>query len=115
MREFTKIMKAFSDPNRVKIIAMLNEKSMCVCELRAALELSQPAVSSHLKVLDEAGLVRSEKDGLWVNYHLTPPPLANGRKLLEQLLEAFSREPEIRKILTMLPTIHRECISRKQP
>ena len=43
---------------------------MCVCELQAALGIAQPTVSSHLKVLEEAGLVESAKEGQWVNYSL---------------------------------------------
>ena len=70
MKAFTKVMKALSDPNRVKMIKLLQQKTMCVCELQAALKLAQPTVSKHLKILEEAGLVEYEKDGLWVNYFL---------------------------------------------
>ena len=71
MKSFVKVMKALSDPNRVKIIKLLQQKSMCVCELQAALKLAQPTVSKHLKILEEAGLVDYRKEGLWVNYFLT--------------------------------------------
>ena len=54
METFVKVMKALSDPNRVKIIKMLQQKSMCVCEIRGALDISQPSVSKHLKFLEEA-------------------------------------------------------------
>ena len=70
MKEFVKVMKALSDPNRVKILKMLQHKTMCVCELQGALGVSQPTVSKHLKILEDAGFVTSFKDGLWVNYHL---------------------------------------------
>ena len=71
MKSFIKVMKALSDPNRVKIVKLLQHKMMCVCELQGALGISQPTVSKHLKVLDEADLVGYEKEGLWVNYYLT--------------------------------------------
>jgi len=67
MKDFIKVMKALSDPNRVKILKMLQHKVMCVCELTAALNLAQPTVSSHLKLLEEAGLAHSRREGLWVN------------------------------------------------
>ena len=70
MKAFIKVMKALSDPNRVKIIKLLQLKFMCVCELQGALNLAQPTVSKHLKILEEAGLVNFKKDGLWVNYYL---------------------------------------------
>ncbi len=71
MKRFTEVMKALSDPNRVKIVKILQHRSMCVCELREALQVSQPTVSKHLKILERAGLVDYKKDGLWVDYFLT--------------------------------------------
>ena len=65
MKAFVKVMKALSDPNRVKIVKLLQQKVMCVCELQGALGISQPSVSKHLKILEEAGLVDYQKDGLW--------------------------------------------------
>ena len=70
MRKFIKVMKALSDPNRVKMIKLLEHKVLCVCELQAALGLAQSTVSKHLKILEEAGLITYHKEGLWVNYSL---------------------------------------------
>ncbi len=114
MEEFIKIMKALSDPNRVKIIKMLQAKSMCVCELQAALGIAQPTVSNHLKVLEEARMVAHEKDGLWVNYHATDgassPYCAT---LLGNLKHWLQEDPEIAGLLSGLPSIRREDICRK--
>lgn len=71
MKKFIAVTRALSDPNRVKIVKMLQHKMMCVCEIQAALQIAQPTVSKHLKVLENAGLVTFQKDGVWVNYHLT--------------------------------------------
>ncbi|MBU0728347.1 MAG: metalloregulator ArsR/SmtB family transcription factor [Proteobacteria bacterium] len=70
MKAFIRVMKALSDPNRVKIIKMLEGKELCVCEITAVLGLAQSTVSKHLKVLEDAELVDSSKDGAWVNYRL---------------------------------------------
>jgi ArsR family transcriptional regulator len=114
MKDFLKVMKAFSDPNRVKIVKMLACKEMCVCELRCALQLAQPTVSSHLKLLEEAGVVRSRKDGLWVNYHLAPEPANPYAGALLANLEAWlNQDSEIRRLLEQLPTIRREEICKK--
>jgi len=61
MKGFIKVTKALSDPNRVKMVKMLQKKEMCVCEIQAALEIAQPTVSKHLKILEEAGLVEYQK------------------------------------------------------
>ena len=63
MKEFIKVMKALSDPSRVKIIKMLQQRMLCVCEIQAALGLAQSTTSKHLKLLENAGRVLSSRDG----------------------------------------------------
>lgn len=114
MKEFIKVMKALSDPNRVKLLKMLQHKVMCVCEIREALGVAQPTVSKHLKVLEKAGLVAYNKDGLWVNYHLTDgasSPYA--ASLLGNLKHWLEETPEISALVTRLPMIRREEVCRR--
>ncbi len=114
MRTFIKVMKSLSDPNRVKLLKMLQHKSMCVCEMQAALQVSQPTVSKHLKLLEDAGLVGSKKDGLWVNYHITEgssSPYA--ASVLGNLRHWLEDDPQIAELVERLPTIRREDICRK--
>ena len=114
MKPFIKVMKALSDPNRVKIIKMLQHKTMCVCEMREALQVSQPSVSKSLKILEDAGLVEFSKDGLWVNYRLSDggrsPYVAS---LLGNLRHWLEDEQEIEELVRRLPAIRREEICRK--
>src|SRR5210317_1190579 len=96
MKKFIKVMKALSDPNRVKIVKLLQHKVMCVCEIQAALGLAQSTVSKHLKILEEAGLTTHFKDGLWVNYSLadgTDSPYASN--LLGGLRHWLDDAPEL--------------------
>jgi ArsR family transcriptional regulator, arsenate/arsenite/antimonite-responsive transcriptional repressor len=113
MKHFIRVMKALSDPNRVKVVKMLQHKQMCVCEIRAALGLAQPTVSKHLKTLEDAGLVLSQKDGLWVNYSLSGGGNPYAEALLGNLKHWFQDEPDIDRIVKMLPVIRREEICRK--
>ncbi|GKT07790.1 helix-turn-helix transcriptional regulator [Desulforhabdus sp. TSK] len=69
MQEFVKVMKAFSEPNRVKIVKLLQHRSMCVEELQSILGIAQPTVSNHLKVLSFAGLLACSRKGFWVYYY----------------------------------------------
>ena len=114
MKDFIKVMKALSDPNRVKIVKMLQHKMMCVCEMKEALHISQPSVSKHLKILEDAGLVDYSKDGLWVNYHLTDggksPYVAS---LLGNLRHWLEHDPHIEDLIRKLPNIRREEVCRK--
>jgi ArsR family transcriptional regulator len=114
MKSFIKIMKALSDPSRVKIIKLLQQKDMCVCELQAALSLAQPTVSKHLKILEQAGLVAFQKDGLWVNYYLTDgrsSPYA--ASLLGNLKYWLNDDTEMAELVRKVPFINREEICRQ--
>jgi ArsR family transcriptional regulator len=71
MKAFIRVMKALSDPNRVKMVKMLQFRPFCVCEIQEALGIAQSTASKHLKILEDAELVKSVKDGLWVNYSLS--------------------------------------------
>ena len=114
MKELVRVMKALSDPNRVKILKMLQHRELCVCELQAALDVAQPTVSRHLKVLESAGLVSYRKDGLWVNYRLSDgesSPYAGN--ILGNLRHWLQNDPEIKSLLEMLPTIDREEVCKR--
>jgi len=114
MKTFIKVMKALSDPNRVKIVKMLQQKSMCVCEIRAALQLAQPTVSKHLKILEEAGIAGYRKEGLWVNYFLTDgtnSPYA--ACLLGNLKHWLNEDPEVAELVKTAPFINRETVCRQ--
>jgi ArsR family transcriptional regulator len=71
------IAKALGDPIRVQLLDVLRRHAgeVCVCELVALFDVSQPTVSHHLKVLRDAGLVASQKQGLWVYYRVLPAAL----------------------------------------
>ena len=109
LRSFVKVMKALSDPSRVKIVKMLEGGEMCVCELREALGLAQPTVSKHLRVLEEAGVVASRKEGLWVNYRLDAES-RYAKALLGNLSGWLVDDPEVREVLDKLPSIDRNLL-----
>ena len=68
MKTCIQVMKALSDHNRIKIIKILAARNLCVCEITSLLGLALPTVSKHLKNLEDAGLVTSNRDGSWVVY-----------------------------------------------
>ncbi len=74
MEHAVKLFKALSDQTRLRILKMLEQRPLCVCEIQFVLKGSQPNVSHHLKTLAEAGLLEWKKDGLWVAYRLTDKP-----------------------------------------
>ncbi len=71
MKPFIRVMKALSDPNRVRVLKLLQTKELCVCEIQDVLGLAQSTVSKHLKILEDAGLVDRKRQGTWIIYRLS--------------------------------------------
>ena len=82
------LMKALADPTRVTMLAALwkAEAPICICDFTAGLGLSQPTISHHIARLKEAGLVESEKRGIWIYYRLRDKMPTETRKLLSGLV-----------------------------
>ena len=78
------IAKALGDPIRLQLVDVLRKHAgkVCVCELTPLFDVSQPTVSHHLKVLREAGIVASERPGLWAYYYVIPDALEELRAWL---------------------------------
>ena len=71
------VAKALGDPIRLQLVDVLRKHAgkVCVCELTPLFDVAQPTVSHHLKVLREAGIVDSERQGLWAYYYVRPDAL----------------------------------------
>jgi len=88
MKQVINIMKALGEENRFRIVMMLRERPLCVCEICSVLEISFSTVSSHLKQLSYAGLVESQKDGRWVMYRLAEDAFVP--ELLKLIMSRFN-------------------------
>ncbi len=73
-----KVFKALADSTRLRILGLLLVREMCVCEVMAALNLTQPTASHHLRILQNAGLAKDRKEGKWVFYGVVDPVLVKG-------------------------------------
>ncbi|RLB67744.1 MAG: transcriptional regulator [Deltaproteobacteria bacterium] len=108
MRDFIKVMKAISDPNRVKMVKLLQRRVLCVCEIQEALGLAQSTASKHLKILEEAGLITYLKEGPWVNYRLADgsgnPYVAS---MLGNLRHWLEDDADVAALVARLPEINR--------
>ncbi|MEF3312082.1 metalloregulator ArsR/SmtB family transcription factor [Paenibacillus sp. GYB004] len=71
IEEMADVLKLLGDKNRLTIVALLNEKELCVCEIVELLQTSQPNISQHMRKLKDGGLVKETKRGQWVYYSLT--------------------------------------------
>ena len=82
------VFKALADPNRLRLLSIVKgdpSGESCVCDLTEPLDLGQPTVSHHLKILVDAGLLHREKRGTWAYYSLVPGALEQTAGLLATL------------------------------
>ncbi len=70
MADIINIMKALGQVNRLRILNLLNQQKLCVCEMQNIMNQSQSNISRHLNVLKQSGLISSEKDSLYIYYYL---------------------------------------------
>lgn len=73
MENTANIFKALGDETRLRILALLTNCELCVCDLMATLDLPQSTVSRHLAKLKSIGLVRGRRNGAWMHYRLSEP------------------------------------------
>ena len=70
MEEFLKPFRALSDETRLRMLNILTQQECCVCEVMQALNVSQTRASRNLKILEEAGFLKSRREGTWIHYSL---------------------------------------------
>lgn len=113
MKSTMRCLKAVSDLTRFSIIKLLQHRGACVCELTAALGLAQPTVSRHLRILEDAEIVKSSRMGLRMDYRLdlegAPREVRELISLLEGWHEDDSRIRELRRRLDAILSIEGVC------
>ena len=93
-KQITVIFKALCDENRVQILRILQNGELCACHLLEALNLSQPTLSHHMKVLCDSGLVVGRKDGKWMHYSISEEGTEIAVKVLRELTKVDLSESE---------------------
>jgi DNA-binding transcriptional ArsR family regulator len=92
MSQGVELFKALSDETRLKLVILLQKRELCVCQIEAALGISQTKASRHLSILRRAGLLRARRDGLWMYYTLVEPRNDLEECLFKNLGSAFCDE-----------------------
>ena len=83
--EIAEIFKAFCDENRIKILEILQNGEKCACKLLDELNVTQPTLSHHMKILCNSGIVESRKDGKWTYYKISVDGRERALKLLDTI------------------------------
>ena len=85
-RKVATIFKALGDENRIRILKLLHGGEKCACKLLEELNISQPTLSHHMKILCDAGIVTGRKDGKWMHYSINCEGVCHLRSMLRELL-----------------------------
>ncbi len=96
MKEHLEVFKALSDKTRVRILLLLVDRDLCVCELMFILKMEQSRVSHQLQVLKNADLVRDEREGKWMIYSISPGKQELILALFDKLIPELKDTQEIR-------------------
>ncbi|MGQ9736745.1 MAG: ArsR/SmtB family transcription factor [Armatimonadota bacterium] len=118
LTEMEKTFRALADANRLRILALVQDAPLCVCQLMAILDISQSTVSKHLAILKEAGLVGEGQQGKRSFYHLaTRFPSELAEAVVKQVLEELRNSPELaegRKLAVFMREYRIETMSAAQ-
>lgn len=95
MRDFVKLFKALSDETRIRILKVLLERECCVCEVMQALDISQSRASRNLGILEDAGFIKSRRDGLWIVYSIDEQKMNSDAAPLTELLRGSLVNEEV--------------------
>ncbi len=88
------IFKAFCDENRIRIIQLLQTGEKCGCNLLEDIQVSQPTLSHHMKILCDAEIVKSRKEGKWTHYSLSEEGMLQAIRYLQMLASSESEDSE---------------------
>ncbi|MHB8793083.1 MAG: ArsR/SmtB family transcription factor [Thermoleophilia bacterium] len=97
MKKTAQTFKALSDETRLRILGLLLDGELCVCELMASLDLPQSTVSRHLAYLKNSGLVSDRRRGIWMHYRIVEGDSAFYRELIDLLHKTLAALPQVRE------------------
>ena len=80
-----KVFKAFCDENRIRILDMLSTGEKCACRLLEEIDVTQPILSHHMKILCDSGIVVGRKEGKWTHYSISQKGIDEAQKYLDTL------------------------------
>lgn len=92
--EAAQIFKALCDENRIKILEMLQTGEKCGCKILDELNVTQPTLSHHMKILCDSAIVESRKEGKWTHYKISDTGSDNAIKLLKELTKVNNNSSE---------------------
>ena len=92
------MFKAFADENRIQILELLRDGERCACRLLEEMNITQPTLSHHMKILCDSGIVVGRKEGKWMHYSISEDGMRDVRNYLDELMANTKREDDSQKL-----------------
>ena len=92
------MFKAFADENRIQILELLRDGERCACRLLEEMNITQPTLSHHMKILCDSGIVVVRKEGKWMHYSISEDGMRDVRNYLDELMANTKREDDSQKL-----------------
>ena len=110
MQKILEALKILSDEIRLKIVSLLAENELCVCELMDTLGMSQSRISNHLRILRNTGIIEAKREGKWIFYSLARNAMD---KSLWEIIQAIQTKIDEEEYLTREKILIEQLISRR--
>ena len=91
-KKIATIFKAFCDENRIRILELLLSGEKCACILLEKLNITQPTLSHHMRILCDSGIIASRKDGKWIHYSISLEGVQVAKKYFDLLTKTNNKE-----------------------
>ena len=117
LEDFTDLMKAMSDSNRVRILQLLSGGELCVCQILEVLDIAPSTLSKHISVLKNVKIIKSRKSGRWIYYRLSDKCSEAAGKIVELASFALEDDEQVlrdREVLEIVKKCSPDEICRKQ-
>lgn len=117
MFEFMTAVKAIADPNRVRIISILQGRELCVCQITKMLELAPSTVSKHISILRQASLIEDRKDGRWMYYRLPDKPNTLSKEVIALVKNSLINDDQVNndnKLIKEILSVSKEELCQSQ-
>lgn len=108
MQKILEILKILSDETRLKIVSLLAENELCVCELMEALRMSQSRISNHLRILRNTRIIEAKREGKWIFYSLARDTMD---KVLWEIVQVIVNRIDEEEYLTREKILIKRLIS----
>lgn len=105
--DYLRVFRAFSDERRLKVLELLTQGEQCACSLLEALDIAQPTLSYHMKILCQSGIVKERPVGPWKYYSIDGEGCEYARKLLQALQEADGTGSRVLRLVARLGAVGR--------